>query len=292
MSVADIERAVAGRLPGWKARADELAEQDLEAGRHLKRNPGHWVKISDFLGDAQHGKCAYCERYLGQDGSASTVDHYRPKGQVLAWRTKSVNFSDQPKGSPSGYYQLAYDMANYLGACGQCNQKKSSYFPVRAARQLYTTDQSLLGSERPLLINPADASDEDPEDLITFYGPLPQIRRQDSSSRLRALATIEILRLAHREDIIWGRCEILFALWLCYLNRDKEGAVGQIASEVLATRVKPTAPYSSCAKSFLLLCETNQEEAKELAELVISYLNRKVRYRDFRPQLEKRVSAT
>lgn len=287
-TTAGIELAVETSLPDWKTRADEFASDDLEAGRHLERSPEHWILIRDFIAEAQYGKCAYCERYLGEEGSATSVDHYRPKGRVTVWRTKEDDFPDRPKGSPSGYYQLTYAIDNYVGACDQCNRKKSSYFPVCGDRQQYTTDQIVLKSERPLLINPTDTADLDPEDIITFYGPLPQIRPEAGSARLRALAAIEILRLAIREDIFCGRCRVLYGVWLAYQNRDRTDVLGNHSRATLAACSKPSAEYSSCAKTYLLLCENNQNEADQLADLMNAYLCKKLKYKKFTSQLQKR----
>ncbi|MDQ2687964.1 MAG: hypothetical protein M3Y28_08875, partial [Armatimonadota bacterium] len=62
--------------------------------------------VKQALMDAQHGKCCYCERVIGEDGD---VEHFRPKAAVCQG-------AGLPQETP-GYYWLAYDWDNFLLAC-------------------------------------------------------------------------------------------------------------------------------------------------------------------------------
>ncbi len=211
-------------------------------------------------------KCAYCESYLSSSGTEWEVEHYRPKATVVSWQSpQAPDFKDQPD-SEYGYYRLAYNPANYLGACGSCNGPKRNYFPVLTRRQLTTTDSQELAREKPLLINPLDPNDPDPEELIEFYGPTPRPRsREDGPSRLRALATIELLRLWD-EKRTHDRCVHIWGAWESYRKRnhdaDYELAAQEFVDAVKARRIA----FSSCLNSFLLLCETSPVEAREIAD--------------------------
>src|ERR1022692_2698639 len=199
---SDIEKEVAESLPQWKSKAIKRTSENIAAGLGIVRRGGDiWSEVKPFFSAVQLNKCAYCESFLGERGVRWNVEHYRPKSRVDVWRPVSFKFTDQPSPISGGYYLLAYDIGNYLGSCESCNNPKRSYFPVFASRQMNTADPSILAPERPLLINPIDTLDGDPEELIEFYGPIPWPRSQGGQSRLRALATIGVVNLG-REDLV------------------------------------------------------------------------------------------
>lgn len=284
-SSADIAKQVSERLPTWKTRAHERMVQDIEAGHHVSRSREIWSEIKSFFSDAQLKKCAYCESTLGEKkprGEKGTlgatgvrwqVDHYRPEDRVDVWRPSSEesrskefsDFADQPAPALGGYYWLAYDISNYVGSCESCNNYKHCYFPVRTERQLTISDSAVLTSEEPLLINPIDAADDNPEELIEFYGPIPWPVQQTGPARQRALATIEILRLALRDDLLIERSQQIFGAWFAYEHREDPGKDGVLAREFLAKVAEGSEPHCNCIRSFLRLCASNPDEAYEFA---------------------------
>ena len=96
------------------------------------------------LRNDQHGKCAYCERYLNGDYGA--VEHYRP-----------VKAYQQCQGSPlqsPGYYWLCYDWKNLLLSCDTCNSSyKRNLFPLADERERNIAEER-IDKEIPLIINP------------------------------------------------------------------------------------------------------------------------------------------
>jgi uncharacterized protein (TIGR02646 family) len=134
------------QLPGTRALK---ARRVIYAARDVKAR-----LIAD-----QHGKCAYCET-LFLHSSPGDVEHYRPKAGFRQAATSPVE--------GPGYYWLAYDWANLLFACEDCNRiRKRQLFPLRndpAGRARNHHD--VFAQEAPLLLNPA--SGPDPETQITF----------------------------------------------------------------------------------------------------------------------------
>lgn len=252
-------------MPGWPKRASRRADKDLCKGRYTEQGT-IWSDLKPFFAEAQMGKCAYCESYLGSGGTKWEVDHYRPKAGVLSWQSlQAPDFPDQPD-SEYGYYRLAYSPANYVGACGSCNRPKWNYFPVLNRRQLTTTDSQDLAREKPLLINPIDPDDQNPEDLIEFYGPTPRpCSKEEGPSRLRALATIELLRLQD-EKRVYDRCSLIWGAWEVYRKRDDDAEYGLAAQELIDAVEARRVAFSSCLSSFLRLCETSPVEAARLGE--------------------------
>lgn len=97
------------------------------------------------LFDAQYKKCCYCERQPFE--KHQTVEHLRPK---------------------SVYWWLSWTWTNLLFCCLHCNEHKGDAFPLRRGAAL-TAEAAPPGTERPLLLDPADpASGADPLEHIVF----------------------------------------------------------------------------------------------------------------------------
>jgi uncharacterized protein (TIGR02646 family) len=111
---------------------------------------------------AQHKKCCFCERLVGEDGD---VEHFRPKSAYCQQKGETL--------TRPGYYWLAYDWDNLYLSCSACNQRcKRNLFPLvnpTNRAHLHNNDISL---EEPLLVDPGK---EEPSQHILFRGadPLP-----------------------------------------------------------------------------------------------------------------------
>jgi hypothetical protein len=114
------------------------------------------------------GRCAYCESYIA-DFQHGDIEHFRPKKAVtdehdapVLLRTAEGEEMEHP-----GYYWLAYKWSNLLPSCITCNQPggegvgKRNRFPVEGGK--YAIKENEVNEERPLLFNPIDPNDEDPE---------------------------------------------------------------------------------------------------------------------------------
>jgi uncharacterized protein (TIGR02646 family) len=130
--------------------------------------------VKQALIDAQHKKCCFCERLIGEDGD---VEHFRPKGA----------YTQASKLQYPGYYWLAYDWDNLYLSCSPCNQRnKKNLFPLtnpKKRAQLHSNDISV---EKPLLVDPGQ---EDPSQHLDFKAERP-IANSPEGKR-----TIAILKL-------------------------------------------------------------------------------------------------
>lgn len=109
---------------------------------------------------AQHSKCCFCERKVGDDGD---VEHFRPKAGVR-------QSSSAPMLKP-GYYWLAYDWDNLLLSCSACNQRhKKNLFPLVNPDNRATSHTDNVDTEEPLFIHPAQIN---PEQYISFRKEVP-----------------------------------------------------------------------------------------------------------------------
>ena len=102
------------------------------------------------------GKCAYCETKEG--GSDMDIEHFRPKGQIGAGKTKSKK----------GYYWLAAKWENLFLSCQHCNQSrrhdfsegkarvsgKKNLFPLEDETKRAKEYTDNIDNEKPLLLDP------------------------------------------------------------------------------------------------------------------------------------------
>lgn len=125
-----------------------------------------------------HGKCAYCEDFMGNEKINGKPDwdweteHYRPKAGVAEHATHS------------GYYWLAYECTNLLLACNACNHwsRKGNHFPIEVEGNRLTevdfieNENLIIDSlniylphfqlEQPILLNPVI---DTPKDFLEFF---------------------------------------------------------------------------------------------------------------------------
>lgn len=194
--------------------------------------------VKQLLVDMHHGKCCYCESKV-RHTAPGTIDHYRPKAA-----------SQQQVGDPlirPGYYWLAYQWENLLFECSACNQQnKRNLFPLANNTQRALSHLDSINQEQPLLIDP---SQENPAEFISF--------REEYAfalnGNIRGRATIEILGLNDRNDLVERRRDILKILRLL---RDvifllPQSRVAADAQLVLNEAVLETAEYTAMSRVLL-----------------------------------------
>ena len=215
----DIEK---GRRQSWLSKAKRLTTE-LKKNR-AKKITSEWSEIKSVYTKRQHGKCAFCERLLGAHELASVefdVEHFRPKNAVKSWPTAEVvaqlklpvGFPRSP-GNGRGYRLLAYHHLNYASSCKTCNSRlKANFFPIAGKHEFAGVDPAKLhASEQPYLIYPLGDFDEDPEEIVSFKGPMAVPRRRPLTPHhhRRALVTIAFFRLnEERDDILELRAKQL-----------------------------------------------------------------------------------
>lgn len=159
------------------------------------------------------GRCAYCESHL-TDFQRPDIEHFRPKMKVTDENDNPI-FVLCPDGSKRqhpGYYWLAYDWRNLLPSCGVCNQPglggigKRNRFPLAAAG--HAIDEAGIGTEKPLLFNPIDPDDADPEVHIGVNEESGlMIQRSD-----RGGMCIKIFALNDRDQLVSQRRDAIRAV--------------------------------------------------------------------------------
>lgn len=135
-------------------------------------------RVKDALVRMQHGKCAFCERRINEDGD---VEHFRPK-------TASQQAAGHTLNRP-GYYWLAYEWTNLVLACSACNQReKRNLFPLENPESRASSHHDDVSQESPLFLDPTQ---EDPEEFIGWRAEMPFPK----DGNQRAEVTIEALGL-------------------------------------------------------------------------------------------------
>jgi uncharacterized protein (TIGR02646 family) len=196
--------------------------------------------VKNSLKAAQHNKCCYCE----SDPDATSygaVEHYRPKGTVVAFRQGNKIYP--------GYFWLAYEWSNLLFICERCNTNKGSYFPLAdASPHSRDHNQPLINGESPLFINPI--SDE-PSTHIAF--------RNDAIYGLtvQGKTTIDYLKLDSRDGLINARLKD-FRLLEAYVETARRvyGDANYIdlyedALRYIRKKLLVSGEYSAMAKAYI-----------------------------------------
>lgn len=272
-----LEQMIEGEKPGWLANAAKRTEGFRQKGYYEEGSP-IWSQIKAVYMRLQgNGKCAYCERQMESVELGKVeqdVEHFRPKGNVKAWKAppellvKGITFSNPPA-DHKGYYLLPYHPFNYASACKPCNSTlKSDYFPIAGSYNLNADDPTTLHGEKPYLICPIGAIDDDPEELIEFYGASPRPVAKAGHDRNRALVTIAFFELDNpdsRKNLYRDRAMVIMALYP-FLEKTTVGTAAEKTAAVAKVErlLKPQLRHLNCARSFKNLFESNPAEAKAI----------------------------
>jgi uncharacterized protein (TIGR02646 family) len=138
---------------------------------------GH-SSVKEALILAQHKKCCFCERLVGNDGD---IEHFRPKSGYSQQKGKKM---ERP-----GYYWLAYDWDNLYLSCSPCNSRqKQNLFPLTDPANRAQLNKNDITLEETLFVNPGE---EDPSQHIGFRGEVPYPMPGSTKGK----PTIQILKL-------------------------------------------------------------------------------------------------
>ena len=132
------------------------------------------------LAEAQHHKCAFCEKKLGV---TDPVDHFRPR------RGK------QDVDGHDGYWWLTWTWENLLCICHDCSSFKGSSFPLAPGSLRLQSEELPPGGERPHFIDPTVQT---PRDHIRFEYVVKRERWEPVGQTPAGEFTISELHLADR----------------------------------------------------------------------------------------------
>jgi hypothetical protein len=302
----EVQKGVKDWLTKAKDRTDQLlaanAYIDLEKWSKLsavekKRIPKPisvgWAEVKYLYMELQQEKCAYCERKLAArgDGGAAEHDleHFRPKNAVKQWSApKEIDFSI---GDPRdiGYHWLAFHLLNYCTACTKCNSGfKKNYFPIAGVRGGLGAQPGpkLDAKERPLLLYPLGAGDDDPEELIRFRGlvavppekdPIAATKiRKDGYRNRRARVIIAFFDLNQRSELLWGRAEKLRELEKALADIVKGTTEEKLLAEKDIKRlIGGFSEHTACVKGMIRLYQNDVPLARKYFDAIRAYLDSK-----------------
>ena len=226
------------------------------------------------------GKCCFCERKLetGELGRYELdVEHFRPKGKITAWaaprslQAEGIPFTSAPNAS-HGYYLLPYNLLNLTVACKPCNSGlKKSYFPIGGTYDLHGDDPGRMCAENPWLLYPIGSVDVDPEEVICFYGILPQSTSSRPSLRKRGLVTIAFFGLDDtfgRKQLMKERARLIVCL---YPQLQKAQRSSAKAMAFVKKSCDQSEEHTNCARSFVRLFRSDQAAAGRVADAAHEY---------------------
>jgi hypothetical protein len=205
-----------------------------------------------------HGKCAYCESLIAEN-QPGDIDHFRPKGRLRTHDLEEVMISgaDGKEEPHAGYYWLAYDWRNLLPACIDCNRPstqktpgkrigKWDHFPVED-ETVRASRPGEEGLESPLLLNPADPTDDPSRHLAIDESGI------FSWSTPQGEKTVETFGLNDREALIKSRMKVyrdvinLILSWINTLHLDATAPAHEIEQEIHAYR-DGSEPFSAVGR--------------------------------------------
>lgn len=277
--MSDLKELIRQESPTWLRRSRERTGGFVTAGAFDEAS-SIWSEVKVVYMRLQgDSKCAYCERkleseYYGQ--IEQDVEHFRPKKKVVAWTVPvaldALGIAPAVVPANSGYYRLAYHPFNYCASCKPCNSAlKGNYFPIEGAYNFNATSARAAKRERAFLVFPVGSWDEDPEQLIDFYGASPRALRPDGFRRSRALVTIEFLGLddsIRRKNLYRERARILGALFPQLQIRSgilpADDETCRTAERLITGYTSAKAPHTNCARSYVRLYDSDRAAAERL----------------------------
>ena len=132
-------------------------------------------------------------------------------------------------------------------------------------------------AEEPYLIYPISDFDDDPEDLIGFYGVTPYALRDEGHERYRALVTIAFFELdsGRRAKTLFRQRAVKICSLYSFLTLREEAdndADRAMYQQLIDVFTSPSLEHTSCARSFRDLYEEDRAEADAVFELAGDYL--------------------
>ncbi len=279
ISPDELRKRIEAHKPNWLNRAQEKTNAVAAAGDNVSF-PGIWSDIKQVYMSLQHSKCAYCERRL-EGAIEHDVEHFRPKSEVSHWepsaflQREGVQLSqNQDRSSEPGYRSLAYHVENYMVACKSCNSLfKRSFFPIAGTRNHIAGSPTDATDELPYLICPLGDDGDDPEQFIAFEGPFPVAATQDRAGKLRAMVTIELLKLgdlAERKELLQGRFEAILNFYsqlkLCESSDPSDAARGRIN---VKQGLAESSQFTSCLRSFYRTYQDDPDDAESIVDDIL-----------------------
>ena len=187
------------------------------------------------------GRCAYCESYIA-DFQHGDIEHFRPKKGVTDENDFPVRISksDGSEGDHPGYFWLAYSWKNLLPSCITCNQPgeegigKRNRFPLELPPG-HAMTQKEIANERPLLLNPIDPEDDDPEDHLDIELETGVMTFKNNSKR--GEICIKMFGLNTRDQLVRERRTAInevkaLCAQLLWANDSEAKRVGQELKEI------------------------------------------------------------
>ncbi|MDC3378764.1 hypothetical protein OAX78_00595 [Planctomycetota bacterium] len=293
---AQLRKLINEEKPSWRTRAQDLTAESKREGRfvgHGSKNSGIWSEIKKVFMRLQHHKCAYCEKPMpeeeegepGYDKNEYDIEHYRPKNQVRGWPNqetisrREIDYENSiGRGATRGYHLLAHDPLNYVASCKTCNSPyKGDRFPIAGTADRYEQSPTKLKRlEKPLLPLPFGTWGEDPERLLTFYGPVAVPAAKSGGRNLRGRVIVDFFNLNGRADLVRQRANLV-ALLFPYLEMRRLGTASPQVDDFLEAALSDGGPFASCARAFADLHDTELAKAQVLHLACLGAADKKVR---------------
>ena len=148
----------------------------------------------------------------------------------------------------------------------------------------------MLSGEQPYLLFPLGETDQDdPEDIVTFFGFLPKLKYQEGAKHRRGRVTVDFFDLSTREELIRARAAIIVDMWERHeiLKEVSISAESRArARSGIDRAIQDESPHANCARAFNLLCLNDPESARRWYEYALPH-TKKVKRRELLEKLNQ-----
>lgn len=280
---ATLIRRIDSEKPNWRKRAKVLTDEPFKQGT-TELKAGIWSDIKAVYMRLQHNKCGYCERQFESERYGKIehdMEHFRPKGSVAQWPSTEIEKERDIQvdfftgdASDSGYLHLWHHPLNFLTSCKTCNTIfKSDFFPIEGPRNTAAKRPTRQNKEQALLVYPLGDFDEDPEDLIHFFGFLAMAKAPfGTRAYRRGLVIIDFFNL-NRPTLQFQRAEIIKSMDIAFrLSQVGEASDRNLAMQTIELACSERAAHTACARAYRHLYETDPDEAKKRGQAAFNLL--------------------
>jgi hypothetical protein len=274
VTLALLKQKISALKPNWFDRTKTVTA-GLSAKPKSSDFTGLWSEVKDVYIELQHSKCVFCEQPL-EARITQDVEHFRPKAGVSHWDApqdliaKGLKVAQPADGSDElGYRFLAYHPFNYAASCKVCNSIfKGNLFPVAKKRKTEAKKPPTGAAENPYLIYPLGGDADDPEQLITFSGCVPQPAKAAGHDRFRAQVTINVFKLddaSERRVFYEGRARAISEMFLNLdaIDNRTDAAIVNAAKKNVQRMLRDRQPFANCVRCFYRLYQSSPAEAKQ-----------------------------
>jgi hypothetical protein len=246
----------------WKKKAEKATEALLKKSTlqeqldYIDAHSQVWRDLRPELLTRFGSRCWFTD--AEETVAQLDIEHFRPKAKAL----------DEDESCHEGYWWLAFQLSN-LRLAGQIpnRQYKKCYFPLLPGSQRANSSNRRWQEENPVFLDPAKLTDVELVGYDESGSMCPSLAAETDEEKMRVEVTNRLFGLSVHEPLVearrrtWSDCRGIIDEIVRLKAEERE--FGAVTARTKAEReqlmrrlrgkVHPDAPFSSVAKSCLLM---------------------------------------